>query len=197
MDPPHSLPLPASVSISEAIDDACRTGALRSLNWWKHHSGPSLSQHIEYTDSALESASAKNHIHILDWWLNSDLPLKIGRSMDVASGAGHVGVLEWFREHLTIRNALDVKYDKTAMHHASLHGRVDVLQWWLDSGLQLIFDADALTLASKHNRRLGKHCSLHLSLTSLTGYQRRQVSPSKVVFDSSLGYQLTQRHSWR
>ena len=67
--------------------------------------------------------------------------------MDIASSAGHVQVLEWFRN-----SGLDVKYDKTAMHHASLHGRVDVLQWWLDSGLQLIFDADALTLASKYNR---------------------------------------------
>ena len=38
------------------------------------------------------------------------------------------------------------------MHHASTHGKVDVLQWWLESGLQLIYDQDALTLASRHNR---------------------------------------------
>ena len=30
--------------------------------------------------------------------------------------------------------------------------QVDVLQWWLSSGLQLIFDPDCLTGATRHNR---------------------------------------------
>jgi len=106
---------------------------------------------LEYTEAALEYASAKNNIPALAWWRHqnkvSGLPLKVGRVMDVASTAGHVKVLEWWAA-----SQLEFKYDRHVLHHASCHGKVDVLQWWLGSGLQLIFDQDALTGATRHNR---------------------------------------------
>ncbi|KAH8115250.1 hypothetical protein DFH11DRAFT_1688465 [Phellopilus nigrolimitatus] len=129
------LPRPAPSSISEAIDGACRNGKRYSLDWWVASRIP-----LEYSEAALESASAKNHVHILEWWKRSRLPLKIG-------GAGHVEVLSWW-----LHSSLEFKYDRQALHHASLHGKVDVLQWWLESGLQMIFDQDALTLATRYNR---------------------------------------------
>ncbi|TDL23061.1 hypothetical protein BD410DRAFT_787889 [Rickenella mellea] len=137
-----SLPPPQVPAIVESIDGACRTGARVSLDWWKD-SG----LHVEYTEASLENASAKNHVHILEWWKRSRLSLKIGRVMDAASSAGHVAVLEWW-----LHSQLEFKYDKQALHHASLHGKVDVLEWWFRSGLQLIFDQDALVLATRHNR---------------------------------------------
>ena len=136
------LPRPRPYSVAQAIDGACRTGATASLDWWVKSRFP-----LEYTEGALESASAKNHVAVLEWWRRSGLPLKIGRVMDMASSAGHVAVLDWW-----LRSNLEFKYDRTAMHHASMHGKVDVLQWWLESGLQMIFDQDALTLATRHNR---------------------------------------------
>ena len=136
------LPKPKPSSISEAIDGACRNGERSSLDWWITSKFP-----LEYTDVALESASAKNHVHILEWWKRSGLPLKVGRVMDMASSAGHVDVLEWW-----MHSQLEFKYDRQALHHASMHGKVDVLQWWLESGLQMIFDPEALTLATRHNR---------------------------------------------
>ncbi|THG96483.1 hypothetical protein EW145_g7772 [Phellinidium pouzarii] len=129
-------------SVSEAIDGACRNGERASLDWWISSKFP-----LEYTEAALEFASAKNHVHILEWWKRSGLPLKIGRVMDTASSAGHVDVLSWW-----LHSALEFKYDRQALHHASMHGKVEVLQWWLESGLQMIFDQDALTLATRHNR---------------------------------------------
>ena len=36
--------------------------------------------------------------------------------------------------------------------HSPKSTQVDVLQWWLESGLQVIFDQDALVGATKHNR---------------------------------------------
>ncbi|GLB37761.1 hypothetical protein LshimejAT787_0408120 [Lyophyllum shimeji] len=144
---PHLIPPPSPGSIAEAVDGASRNGQVVSLDWWMYESGRPL----EYTEAALEYASAKNRIPVLDWWLrqhkHAGLPLKIGRVMDMASTAGHVEVLEWWAA-----SRLEPKYDQHAMIHASCHGKVEVLQWWLRSGLQVKFDQDALIGATRHNR---------------------------------------------
>ncbi|KAF9049896.1 hypothetical protein BJ165DRAFT_1454655 [Panaeolus papilionaceus] len=143
---PDLVPPPKPNSIAEAVDRASRNGHVDSLDWWLNWGHP-----FEYTEAALEYASAKNQIHVLDWWKRqhklTGLPLKIGRSMDMASTAGHVDVLEWWA-----RSQLDPKYDRHALQHASCHGKVEVLEWWLGSGLPLIFDQEALTGATRHNR---------------------------------------------
>jgi hypothetical protein len=136
------LPPLTGNSIPECIDGASRNGQVASLDWWLTSGLP-----LEYTESALEYASARNHIPVLEWWRQTKLPLKIGRVMDMASTTGHVGVLEWW-----FRYEHDIHYDKHAMYHASCHGKVEVLQWWLSSGLQLMFDQDVLVGATKHNR---------------------------------------------
>ncbi|PSR73753.1 hypothetical protein PHLCEN_2v10397 [Hermanssonia centrifuga] len=140
------LSLPSRASVAAAIDGASRNGQVVSLDWWLHSGIP-----LEYTEAALEMASAKNHLDVLAWWKEQSkgygLVMKIGRVMDIASRAGHVEVLEWWA-----RTQPEIKYDRQALYHASCHANVDVLQWWLNSGLQLIFDPDALIGATKHNR---------------------------------------------
>ncbi|KAF9526641.1 hypothetical protein CPB83DRAFT_895978 [Crepidotus variabilis] len=143
---PEPVPYPKRYSVAEAVDRASRNGYVDSLDWWLNwgHS-------FDYTEAALEYASAKNQIAVLNWWKKQNkrigLPLKIGRSMDMASTAGHVDVLEWWA-----MSQLEPKYDKHALQHASCHGKVEVLQWWLGSGMPLIFDQEALTSATRHNR---------------------------------------------
>lgn len=143
---PDILPPLSADETAEAIDGASRNGQVASLDWWLLSGLP-----LHYTEIALEMASAKRHIDVLEWWKEQNkkrhLPLKIGRVMDMASIAGHVDVLEWWA-----RSQLDFKYDRQAMYHASCHGKVDVLQWWQQSGLQLIFDHDCLVGATRHNR---------------------------------------------
>ena len=143
---PDLVPPPKPSSIAEAVDRASRNGHVNALDWWLN-----WGHTFEYTEAALEYASAKNQIAVLDWWKRqhklSGLPLKIGRVMDMASTAGHVEVLEWWA-----RSQLDPKYDRHALQHASCHGKVEVLQWWLGSGLSLVFDQEALTGATRHNR---------------------------------------------
>ncbi|EIN06732.1 hypothetical protein PUNSTDRAFT_136570 [Punctularia strigosozonata HHB-11173 SS5] len=136
------LPTLTPSCVAECVDGASRNGQVLSLDWWLASGIP-----LEYTDTALEYASARNHIPVLEWWRQTKLPLKIGRVMDMASTAGHVGVLEWW-----FRYEHDIHYDKQALYHASCHGKVEVLQWWLNSGLQLMFDQDVLVGATKHNR---------------------------------------------
>lgn len=135
---------PKKRSLKLVIEDACRTGQVTSLGWWK--SAQAVFP-LEYTEAALEIASSKNQVQVLEWWKNSGLPLKVGRVMDGASSAGHVDVLQWWAQ-----SQVEFKYDRQAMHSASMFGRVDVLQWWLRSGLQLIFDQNVLSIATQHNR---------------------------------------------
>ncbi|KAF8739279.1 hypothetical protein AX14_010253 [Amanita brunnescens Koide BX004] len=143
---PTLIPPPFPDSIAEAINGASRNGQVDSLDWWVTSGLP-----FRYTEAALESASAKNQIAVLDWWRDQHkqrgLPLKVGRVMDMASMAGHVKVLEWWAT-----SQIDLKHDRSALHHACSHGRVDVLDWWLGSGLQLYYDQEALTIATRHNR---------------------------------------------
>lgn len=114
----HSELLPIPASLKDIIDGASRNGQVASLDWWLHSSIP-----LEYTEAALEMASSKNQLDVLQWWkeysLSHNAHLKIGRVMDMASTAGHVEALEWW-----FRSQLDFKYDRQAMYHASCHGKV-------------------------------------------------------------------------
>jgi hypothetical protein len=141
---PEDFPFPNSCAIAEAIDGASRAGHVESLDWWLESGLP-----FEYTEAALEYASAKNQLNVLEWWRKQRvwLPLKVGRVMDTASAAGHVSALVWWAH-----SGLDYTYDRQALYHASCHGHIDVLQWWVNSGLQLFFDQDVLVGATRHNR---------------------------------------------
>ena len=141
---PEDFPIPDSRAIIEAIDGASRAGHVDTLDWWLKSGLP-----FEYTEAALEHASAKNQPAVLEWWREqrTRLPLKVGRVMDTASAAGHVSALAWWAH-----SGVDYTYDRQALYHASCHGHIDVLQWWLDSGLQLFYDQDVLVGATRHNR---------------------------------------------
>jgi len=141
---PDDFPVPDSHAIVEAIDGASRAGHVESLDWWLESGLP-----IEYTEAALEHASSKNRLNVLEWWREqrTRLPLKVGRVMDTASAAGHVSVLAWWAH-----SGLDYTYDRQALYHASCNGHIDVLQWWLNSGLQLFFDQDVLVGATRYDR---------------------------------------------
>lgn len=143
----------------ECIDEACRHGQLDVLEWWWHNTlpnhlppsprtpltsidhaagtsstaGSSTVLYMLYTEAALENASARGHIHVLKWWKQSGLPLRVGRVMDLASKSGHTEVLDWW-----LRSGIEVKYDHGTLEHASRNGRVGVLSWWLHSGYRMM-----------------------------------------------------------
>lgn len=177
----------------ECIDEACKHGRLDVLDWWwcntlPHHlprsprttpasldqktgtsgAGSSAPLYMFYTEAALENASARGHIHVLKWWKQSGLPLRVGRVMDLASKSGHTEVLDWWS-----RSGIEVKYDHGTLDHASRNGKVDVLSWWLHSGYRMMvralpfcaplqlfnmlsaatqFNEEVLLSATRHNR---------------------------------------------
>jgi hypothetical protein len=99
-----------------------------------------------YTDIILNYVSSYGHVNVLEWLLNSKLPLKYDEdALNFASSKGYVNVLEWWKN-----SGLSLKYTENALNLASSHGHVNVLEWWLKSGLPLKYDENALYWASRN-----------------------------------------------
>lgn len=137
---------------------ASRFGQTKVLSWWLAASSASGGEDDassprlpplprDYDSEPLDEASRKGHIHVLQWWKDSGLPLRYGLVMDVASAWGQPAVLEWWKN-----SGLPLEYDRTALRSASYRGEVEVLEWWKRSGLRLIYDKDVLVEATKFNR---------------------------------------------
>ncbi|KAJ6495735.1 hypothetical protein C8R47DRAFT_370846 [Mycena vitilis] len=154
---PTSLSRPSAWSRASRIDEAMLTGYLpliRAADPITHPPtlGADLSVRFGYVnvleyflhESARMTASVFKKIY-----KNDLIPIK-------ASLHGRLGVLSWWKlglEHYPdLIPAPSPGSISQALHNASCHGKVEVLDWWLTSGLQLIFDQDALIGATRHNR---------------------------------------------
>lgn len=154
----------------DCIDVACRNLSLAALEWWDRKSRASMADptldHLpfppRYTHKAVEAASSKAHLAVLTFFTTHGWPLQPGRSLDNASSAGHVSVLNWWAYESGLELGKDVKYDKNAVYLASCGGKVEVLQWWKEqseksktgggTGAQMLFDGDSLVGATRYNR---------------------------------------------
>ncbi|KAG0643384.1 hypothetical protein HOY80DRAFT_946153 [Tuber brumale] len=127
---------------------ASHYGQPKVLTWWLEASSPDLPNSFprEYDEEPLNDASREGHIHVLQWWKSSGLPLRYGLVMDVASSFGHLAVLEWWKNSGLTLNYLH------ALKGASYRGEVEVLEWWKKSGLRLVYDKEVLVDATKFNR---------------------------------------------
>ncbi|KAJ6134986.1 hypothetical protein N7512_000146 [Penicillium capsulatum] len=66
------------------------------LKWWCD--APAL-PNKEYKADAMDGASRAGFIDVLDWWLNSGLPLRYSeRALESASAEGRVAVLDWWKD---------------------------------------------------------------------------------------------------
>lgn len=135
---PNHLPPSQSRTSSSSSLSCTTTVSATPIPTTSSSSQPSADQSLSplymlYSEAALENASARGHIHVLKWWAQSGLPLRVGRVMDLASKMGHTDVLEWW-----LRSGVEVKYDHGSLEHASRNGRVDVLSWWLASGYRMM-----------------------------------------------------------
>lgn len=138
----------------EALDGASRAGFVEVLNWWLN-SGLRL----WYTERALESASAKGHTKVLEWWKNasesrkgkeeggeSDVPLKVGKSILAAAQSGRADVVQWWDD-----SGIPYAHEDGVARLASTHGHVDVLTLWRElKGSKMIFDNQVLVGATKN-----------------------------------------------
>lgn len=133
---------------TEALDGASRAGFVEVLDWWLG-SGLKLS----YTERALENASAKGHIKVLEWWKkaneqkgDSEVPLKVGKSILAAAQSGRTDVLQWWEE-----SGIPFSHEDGVARLASAQGHVDVLTLWRElKGNKMIFDNQVLVGATKN-----------------------------------------------
>ncbi|KAJ7818217.1 hypothetical protein B0H14DRAFT_1377239 [Mycena olivaceomarginata] len=159
---PTSLSRPSAWSRASPTDEAMLTGYLpliRASDPIAHPPtlGADLAIRFGYVnvlqylllESSTRARRADGDSLFKKLYKNDLIPIK-------ASLHGRLGVLSWwkhgFEHHPDLIPAPSPGSISQALHNASCHGKVEVLDWWLSSGLQLIFDQDALVGATRHNR---------------------------------------------
>ncbi|KAI9347443.1 hypothetical protein DFJ73DRAFT_660309 [Zopfochytrium polystomum] len=140
--------LHSSAYAARALDAASACGNVALLQRLLRTS-PTLAR-ATYSSDAIRLACQNGHTAVLQWWLDSGLPLRYSAAvLTAAADKGHLHVLAWWRASgLKIRLNTDAAYSRAAVDAASCNGHVDVLQWWRDSGHRLRYSTDAVDDAS-------------------------------------------------
>lgn len=121
------------------------------LDWWLK--SPAIIKK-DYGPEAMDGASRMGFVPVLDWWLNSGLPLLYTeRALEAASARGHIEVLEWWKRAAEIRSKTDhpikLKVGKSVVG-AAQSGRASALEWWDKSGIAYGHEDGVARLASAH-----------------------------------------------
>jgi hypothetical protein len=169
-------------------------GRAEILEFWRK--SPSFAKK-EYTNAALDGASRMGFVHVLEWWRCSGLPLKYTEAaLEQASGNNHIAVLDWWKaqhyaedSNLSTDNAgrapisgpIKLKPGKSICY-AAQNGHVDVVQWWLKSGISFAHEDGVAKLASAHG---------HVAVLQLW----YDLKGGKIIYDNSV-LPLATKHGW-
>ncbi|KAI3320254.1 flavoprotein [Xylariaceae sp. AK1471] len=124
-------------------------GRVDILSWW--NTSPSFLKK-EYDAEALDNASRMGYVHVLDWWLRSDLPLKYTEAaLESASKEGHLLVLEWWKDAASKNDSIGLKPGRSLLT-AAQHGQTAVLRWWESSGIPVAYSEGVCKIASAHGQ---------------------------------------------
>lgn len=156
-----------------SIDKAAKRGELDTLKWWYNKCGYELT---DYTERAIDLASANGHIHILDWlfkigteskpWILKYSP----RSIDWAAARGHIHVLGWWLNKYKNMNIV-LQYTEKAIDFAATQGRIEILEWFL-----------------KHSEEYYKHITDPKIAENITVIGKFKHSKDAMDFASIYGY---------
>jgi hypothetical protein len=96
--------------------------------------------------TSLDNASSAGLVDILQWWKQSGLELRWSeKAIDMACRNGHVNVLQWWKD-----SGLAMKYTSLASEWAAQSGHTHVLQWMADNRLQVYCDLQTV-MTIRHN----------------------------------------------
>ncbi len=158
------------------------------LDWWAR--SPSFLEK-QYDAEALNGASAKGFIRVLDWWRKSGLPLKYTETaLEQASAKGHLHVLNWWRELALQEPSIDLKPGRSLIGAAQT-GQVAVIRWWDESGIPVGYEEGVCKMAS----RWGKVEVLEL-WRELRGDDKIQFD-SQILFEPTLHGHINVLEWWR
>jgi hypothetical protein len=134
------------------LDTISMAGQNELLTWFVELGIP-----VRYSENAITYASIGGNIETLDWWLFSKFDFKYDETaMDSISMKPHeynrTKVLDWWvTNHRLFPDRIpELRYSEDAMDDASANGYIDVLSWWLNSGLELKYSNRALNWARLH-----------------------------------------------
>ncbi|KAI1850400.1 hypothetical protein JX265_001360 [Neoarthrinium moseri] len=117
------------------------------LEWW--NMSPSFLKK-EYDAEALDNASRMGYVHVLDWWLQSGLPLKYTEAaLESASARGYLLILEWWRDAAKKDDSIILKPGRSLLA-AAQQGQTAVLRWWESSGVPVAHGDGVPKIASAH-----------------------------------------------
>ncbi|KAL2127377.1 hypothetical protein VTI74DRAFT_10826 [Chaetomium olivicolor] len=129
--------------IPTMASDYCRT---EILDWWAR--SPSFLEK-QYDAKALNDASDRGFVPVLEWWRRSGLPLKYDETaFEGASANGHVHVLEWWREASMQDPAIVLKPGRSLLG-AAQRGQLAVMRWWEESGIPVGHQDAVCKMASR------------------------------------------------
>ncbi|KAL1836497.1 hypothetical protein VTJ49DRAFT_5071 [Mycothermus thermophilus] len=121
-------------------------GRTAILDWWAR--SPSFLEK-QYDVEALNGASGRGFVHVLEWWRRSGLPLKYDeQAFELASAKGHVHVLEWWREAAMQDPSIEVKPGRSLLA-AAQWGQLAVVRWWEESGIAVGHQDAVCKMASR------------------------------------------------
>lgn len=116
------------------------------LDWWAK--SPSFLEK-QYDSEALNGASGRGFVQVLEWWRRSGLPLKYTEvAFESASSKGHLHVLEWWREAFIQDQTIAPKPGR-ALLAAAQWGQTAVMRWWEDSGIPVDHQDAVCKMASR------------------------------------------------
>ena len=116
------------------------------LDWWAK--SPSFLEK-QYDTEALNGASGRGFVQVLEWWRCSGLPLKYSEAaFEGASSKGHLHVLEWWREAFIQDPTITLKPGR-ALLAAAQWGQTDVVRWWEESGIAVDHQDTVCKMASR------------------------------------------------
>jgi hypothetical protein len=119
------------------------------LDWWSR--SPSFLDK-QYDAEAMNGASAKGFVHVLEWWRCSGLPLKYTEAaLEQASSKGHLHVLEWWREASLQDPSIVLKPGRSLLG-AAQWGQLAVIRWWEESGIAAGHHEHLCKMASRWGR---------------------------------------------
>ncbi|KAK3381483.1 flavoprotein [Podospora didyma] len=116
------------------------------LDWWAR--SPSFLEK-QYDAEALNLASMRGFVQVLEWWRRSGLPLKYTEAaFELASSKGHLHVLEWWRDAFKEDASIPPKPGR-ALLAAAQWGQTDVIGWWEESGIPIGHQDGVCKVASR------------------------------------------------
>ncbi|KAM7186029.1 hypothetical protein V8F20_011564 [Naviculisporaceae sp. PSN 640] len=117
------------------------------LDWWAK--SPSFLEK-QYDSEALNGASMRGFVQVLEWWRRSGLPLKYTEAaFEMASSKGHLHVLEWWREACIQDPSRVVIKPGRSLLAAAQWGQCEVIRWWEESGIPVDHQDGVCKMASR------------------------------------------------